>query len=65
MSAGMSGTALTWLEEAKEQLSPDPEWFRESKVRIMERIQYEPQDLDFWEVIKTEKDDAEYLAKLW
>ncbi len=65
MGAAMSGKTFEWLEKAKEQLSPDPEWFRESKERIMERVQEEPQDLDFWEMVKIEKDPAEYMPKLW
>jgi hypothetical protein len=59
MSAAMSGKALAWLERAKEKLSPGPEWCKESKERIIERTQEEPQDLDFWEMVKTEKDYAQ------
>jgi hypothetical protein len=64
MSAVMSGKALAWLEKAKEKLSPDPEWCKVSKERIIERTQEEPQDLDFWAIIKIEKDNAQYITEL-
>jgi hypothetical protein len=64
MSAAMIGKALAWLEKAKEKLSPDPEWCKVSKEWIIERTQEEPQDLDFWEMIKTEKDYAQQQSHI-